>query len=77
MGINFDIVSGAAPTGALFYQINCGPQIQVGQPICLNGQGPHTLTFCKPGNNQNIYQITSIPFPQSSPPQIAKENCPA
>src|SRR5687767_3341662 len=34
-GINFDIFSGAVPPGALFYQINCGPQVPVGQPICL------------------------------------------
>src|SRR5688572_15874395 len=59
VGINFQIFSGASPTGSLFYQINCGPEIPVGQPICLSGAGPHTLTFCKPGNNTNRYAITS------------------
>src|SRR4051812_22591538 len=48
IGINFDIISGAVPPGALFYQINCGPPIAVGTPICLSGAGPHNLTFCKP-----------------------------
>ncbi|MFH1321867.1 MAG: gliding motility-associated C-terminal domain-containing protein [Bacteroidota bacterium] len=61
--INFEIVSGAIPTGSMFYQINCGPQSPVGQPICVSGAGPHHLTFCKPGNNQNTYRITSIPRP--------------
>jgi gliding motility-associated-like protein len=61
--INFEIASGAIPTGAMFYQINCGPQVPVGQPICLTGVGPHYLTFCKPGNNTNTYRITAIPKP--------------
>ena len=47
VGIMFDILSGAKPTGALYYQIGCGPQTPVGQPICLSGPGPHILTFCK------------------------------
>src|SRR5437868_13780590 len=56
VGINFNIASGAVPPGALFYQINCGPPIAVGSPICLSGAGPHILTFCKPGNNNNTYE---------------------
>jgi gliding motility-associated-like protein len=61
VGITFDIIDGAVPGGALFYQINCGPPQPLGSPICLSGVGPHLLTFCKPGNNENVYQITSIP----------------
>jgi gliding motility-associated-like protein len=60
-GISFNIASGAVPPGALYYQVNCGVPIMVGQPICLNGVGPHLLTFCKPGNNKNSFSITSIP----------------
>jgi gliding motility-associated-like protein len=74
-GIKFDIVSGAIPGGALFYQINCGPMQQVGQPICLSGQGPHRLTFCKPGNNINVYSITSIVKPKASPPTVVSDGC--
>lgn len=48
VAINFNIASGAVPPGALFYQINCGPPTPVGSPICLDGPGPHILTFCKP-----------------------------
>ncbi|MGV3597628.1 MAG: hypothetical protein ACO1PI_07135, partial [Bacteroidota bacterium] len=66
-GIRFDFHSGAVPSGSLFYQIGCGPSYAVGADICLNGVGPHVLTFCKPGNNQNEYSITAIPAPQISP----------
>ncbi len=62
-GVIFDIYSGAVPPGALFYQINCGTPQAVGQPICLNGQGPHVITFCKPGNNINEYRILSVAEP--------------
>ena len=61
--INFEVAGGAIPTGSMFYQVNCGPQIPVGEPICITGVGPHHVTFCKPGNNENIYRITSIPKP--------------
>lgn len=63
VGISFDIIAGAVPGGALFYQVNCGPPTPLGEPICLNGVGPHNITFCKPGNNANVYQISSIPGP--------------
>ncbi|MCB0510753.1 MAG: hypothetical protein KDC82_08295, partial [Bacteroidetes bacterium] len=60
IGVIFDIYSGAAPSGSLFYQVNCGPEIPVGEMICLDGPGPHVLTFCKPGANQNEYTIQAI-----------------
>ena len=69
VGINFNIFSGAQPPGALFYQVNCGVPVPIGQPICLSGSGPHTLTFCKPGNNVNQYSITSIPG-YTEPPDL-------
>ena len=62
-GVIFDIYSGAVPGGALFYQINCNPPSPVGAPICLSGQGPHLITFCKPGNNINEYRIISVAEP--------------
>lgn len=75
VAINFNIVSGAVPGGALFYQINCGPPQALGTPICLNGPGPHVLTFCKPGNNQNTYAITSIPGPTASSNIVINDGC--
>lgn len=74
-GIAFSIASGAVPGGALFYQINCGPPQAVGAPICLSGVGPHILTFCKPGNNNNTYQITSIPGPTGGTDITVNDGC--
>ncbi|MDI1355522.1 MAG: hypothetical protein PSX36_11410, partial [bacterium] len=76
MGINFQIY-GAVPPGALFYQIGCGPPIAVGSPICLNGQGPHVLTFCKPGNNINSYGIISTPRPAIPDSILVRSGCSA
>ncbi|MFO7790987.1 MAG: hypothetical protein R6V32_10485, partial [Bacteroidales bacterium] len=75
VAIIFDIESGAVPGGSMFYQIDCGPVVEVGEPVCLTGVGPHTLTFCKPGNNDNTYAITSVPEPTFSGLDVATENC--
>jgi hypothetical protein len=61
MGITFNIASGAVPTGAIHYQINCGVTVPVGSPVCLDGVGAHVITFCKSDNNQNTYSFISIP----------------
>lgn len=60
IGLVFEIVSGAIPSGSLFYNINCGPDNTVGQSICLQGGQTYNLTFCKPGSNENVYKITAI-----------------
>ena len=60
VGLIFDINSGAIPPGALYYQVDCGPQTAVGEAICLAGGRFYTITFCKPGNNENTYSIQSI-----------------
>jgi len=75
IAINFQIATGAVPPGAMFYQINCGTPVPVGSPICLNGPGPYTLTFCKPGNNPNSYAITSIAAPEASPDKTVGDGC--
>jgi hypothetical protein len=77
VALNFYIASGAIPSGAMFYQINCGPPVAVGTPICLNGPGPYTLTFCKPGNNPNTYGIVAIPGPTIAGDNIASLTCAA
>ena len=74
-GISFNVYSGAMPPGALFYQIGCGPATPVGVPICLSGVGPHYITFCKPGNNQNQYSITSIPGPVGGTDLVVNDGC--
>jgi large repetitive protein len=75
VGISFNIISGAIPGGALFYQIGCGPPTPLGSPICLSGVGPHLLTFCKPGTNANVYQITSIPAATGGTNIIVNDGC--
>lgn len=76
VGILFDVASGANPGGALDYQVNCGPVTASGSaPICLTGTGPHHISFCKPGNNQNTYELTSVPGPTTSDDIIASDGC--
>lgn len=74
-GIIFDICDGAIPPGALFYQVACGPVQQVGEALCLSGPGPHLITFCKPGNNQNKYCIKSVPKPSAGPDKSVSDGC--
>jgi gliding motility-associated-like protein len=75
IAVSFNIVSGAVPPGALFYQIDCGPAIAVGSPICLTGPGPFHLTFCKPGNNSNEFSITSYSEPIIGPDTTLNSGC--
>ena len=58
-GLKFEIASGPQPQGAMFYYVNCLTPIAVGQPICLAGGNSYKITFCKPGNSNNSYKITS------------------
>jgi gliding motility-associated-like protein len=76
-GIIFSIPGGcgAAPSGSLFYQVNCGPLTSVGSPLCLNGTGPFIITFCKPGGNANCYSITSIPAPATGGDIVTADGC--
>lgn len=75
LGIVFNIYSGAVPSGSLYYQVACGPMVTVGTNICLVNQGPHIITFCKPGNNQNRYIISAYPFPKVSGAIAVNEGC--
>ena len=75
IAISFNIASGAVPPGALYYQIDCGPITPVGSPICLDGPGPHHLTFCKPGNNENTFSITSYSSPIIGPDTSLNAGC--
>jgi gliding motility-associated-like protein len=74
-GVIFDVIDGALPGGALFYQIDCGGPTSLGQSICLSGVGPHSITFCKPGGNENVYAITSIAEPMAGPDVSLTEGC--
>jgi len=77
IGINFSVFSGANPGGSLYYQVNCqGVPVSTGTGnICLNGPGPHYISYCKVGNNQNEYAITSIPGPTATADITITEGC--
>jgi len=75
LGIQFNIAAGAVPPGALFYEIDCTNPTQVGDTLCLDGAGPHRITFCKPGNNSNIYEIVSVEAPGVSDAITVSDGC--
>jgi gliding motility-associated-like protein len=76
-GIIFNVASGANPGGALYFQVNCiGVPVASGSaPICLDGVGPHLISYCKVGNNTNTYSITSVPAPASSGDVVTADGC--
>lgn len=54
------LMDGAAPAGH-FYQVDCGPAHPLNELICIPPGGEyHTVTICKPGSNENVYQIQSV-----------------
>ena len=57
--LQFSITGGATPNGSLYYQVGCDTPKLVGELYCLSGTGPHILTFCKPGGNQNDFRVKS------------------
>ena len=77
-GIIFDVASGANPGGALFYQVDCQgvPLSSPNNTICLDGTGPHYISYCKVGNNQNTYSITSIPSASATNDITSTPSCP-
>jgi gliding motility-associated-like protein len=73
-GIQIDM-AGADPAGSLYYSINCTGSYPGGTIKCISGVGPHRITFCKPGNNKNIYTITSVSRPLFPPDQHVRIGC--
>ena len=58
---------------SLLFVVACGPISPVGSPLCLSGAGPHSITFCKPGNNNNEYSITSVSEPGIGPDIVVND----
>ncbi|MBI2968426.1 MAG: PKD domain-containing protein [Bacteroidetes bacterium] len=57
--VSFDVQNPAPPQGSAFYQINCGPQITLGESFCAAGQTTICLTYCKPGGDKPDYIISA------------------
>lgn len=74
VGIQIDMI-GADPAGSLYYSIGCLGSYPGGTVKCITGVGPHRITFCKPGNNKNIYTITSISKPNFPDDQHVRIGC--
>ena len=74
VGIQIDM-TGADPSGSLYYSIGCLGSYPGGTIKCISGPGPHRITFCKPGNNANIYTITSISQPNFPGDQYVRIGC--
>ncbi len=70
-----EITSGATPPGSLSYTVNCGPPTPIGGKFCVSGVGPHYVSFCKSGGNDNVYKITSIPRPMVSANFTTRVGC--
>ncbi|WP_250427426.1 T9SS type B sorting domain-containing protein [Pontibacter ruber] len=61
-GLELELASGPEPSGSMFYQLGgCnGRSAAVGEPICVEGVGPHIITLCMPGNAYNDFIVKSI-----------------
>lgn len=73
-GIFFDY-DGAGAYGSLDWQIDCGPEYNLKDTICLTGGGTVLLTFCKPGTDNGNYTLVSVPQPTFPEDQFVPENC--
>jgi len=74
-GVVLEIISGSMPSGSLFYQNSCSTPTNVGDSMCLTGTGPHSLIFCKPGSNANIYRLTSFGRPSAGDDITISSDC--
>ncbi|MEM1320597.1 MAG: PA14 domain-containing protein, partial [Bacteroidota bacterium] len=73
IGIQFDILSGTSASGN--YEVNCGTPTPLGDQICLNGTGPHTVTFCNTTGGFNTYFIQSIASTILTADATVREGC--
>lgn len=80
-GIIFSVTDGALPQSLTWQLMNtagdyCEPtEYPADTAVCLNGVGPHTIIFCKPGGNDNTYTISSVPAPAASGDIIVNDGC--
>lgn len=73
-GIKFEM--NPAPAGTNVYRVNCGStSVPVGSIMCLNGPGPHSITFCNPNAITSLFKITSIPKANAGPDFSISQGC--
>ncbi|MFY9311096.1 MAG: PKD domain-containing protein [Bacteroidia bacterium] len=72
-GIRFEMNPGVS-SGV--FRINCGSNsYSVGSMVCLQGPGPHILTFCNPADVTALFKITSIPKATAGPDISISQGC--
>ena len=64
--IAFFICGGNQPTGSLFYQVDCGTPIPIGEAYCVAQAGVYEFTFCQPGSSQSQYCLRANSLPSTS-----------
>lgn len=62
-------------TSASFYSINCGQTYSINTPACITGGETVCITFCKPGNNTELYTVTASSIIKASGDLILRQNC--
>lgn len=72
--LSFTLATPPIPPGQE-YQVECGPLMSVGTPMCISGTGPHCIVYCKPGGDILSYQITSAKTLEASPDIIVSQGC--
>lgn len=73
--VNFDVFNPAPPGGA-FYQVGCGTPTSLGTPLCIDtGVVNFCLTYCKSGNDNATYVITTTKTYGVSEDITVREGC--
>ncbi|KJS06376.1 MAG: hypothetical protein VR77_05055 [Flavobacteriales bacterium BRH_c54] len=73
--VNFDVFNPAPPGGA-FYQVGCGTPTSLGTPLCIDtGVVNFCVTYCKSGNDNATYVITTTKTYGASDDITVREGC--
>jgi gliding motility-associated-like protein len=69
-------VANPAPSGAAFYQVNCGSTVSIGQPACITGgSGTICISYCKVGGDSPFYYITASKTVKASDDFTVRAGC--
>jgi|5_EtaG_2_1085323.scaffolds.fasta_scaffold00039_79 gliding motility-associated-like protein len=73
--VNFDVFNPAPPGGA-FYQVGCGTPTSLGTPLCIDtGVVNFCVTYCKSGNDNATYVVTTTKTYGASDDITVREGC--
>lgn len=76
-GIEVEIVVGSEPAGSMNWSVNCGPPQSVDNLVCLEGENPQYLSYCKPGSDLQSYSFGAVAEPGVDNIGHSKPECPA